>query len=65
MKALALVLAIVFFILAILYWIGKVQLFASHGGPHHLHAILFFVLGILSLLWMRFQSGTPSTASGR
>jgi hypothetical protein len=55
MKALALVLAIAFFAVAVLYWLPN--------GPfgHHLkHGILFAILGILALVWMRFQSSAPA-----
>ena len=55
MKALALVLAIAFFVVAALYWLPN--------GPfgHHLkHGILFAILGILALVWMRFQSSAPA-----
>ena len=56
MKSLALVLAIVFFIIAILYAIGTLQYGAHEPGPHLKHAVLFAILGVLSLVWMRFQS---------
>ena len=63
MKPLALALAVIFFIIAILYGTGVLQYgaheTASHpGGPHLKHAVLFAILGVLSLVWMRFQS-TP------
>ena len=61
MKGLALVLAVAFFILAVLYWTGALQIAVRDpGGPHHKHAILFAGLGILSLIWFRFQSASPS-----
>ncbi len=57
MKPLALVLAVVFFIIAILYLIGVLQVGVSHpGGRHVSHFVLFAVLGVLSLVWMRFQA---------
>ncbi|MBD5655671.1 MAG: hypothetical protein IAI50_10920 [Candidatus Eremiobacteraeota bacterium] len=62
MKAFALVLAVLFFIVALLYWLGYLQLGTSHPGKHLTHGILFAVLGVLSLVWMRFQ---PSPASAR
>jgi hypothetical protein len=63
MKMIAAAVALVFFVLAILYWTGMLQIGASHPGHHHAHAIVFFVLGILALVWMRFQSGaSPSKA---
>jgi len=60
-KALALVLAVVLFIIAILYALGVLQVGSHHGGRHVSHAVLFAVLGILSLIWMRFQA-RPSGA---
>jgi hypothetical protein len=64
MKILAIVLALVFFAIGVLYWIGKAQIGAGHPGPHHVHGALFFVLGLLSLVWARFQacSSCPSEA---
>lgn len=63
MKMLALIVAILCFLLAVLYWLG-VKLVPALGmdGQHHLkHAILFFILGVLSLVWMRFASNTIAT----
>ena len=60
MKAFAVVLAIVFFVIALLYLLGLLQLGTSHPGRHVSHAALFAVLGVLSLVWMRFQTGTAS-----
>jgi ABC-type transport system involved in multi-copper enzyme maturation permease subunit len=59
-KILALALAVVFFIIAVLYLIGILQVGASHPGPHVSHGILFLVLGILSLVWVRFQSNAST-----
>lgn len=56
MKAVALALAIVCFIVAFLYLFGVLQIGASHSGRHVSHFVLFFVLGVLSLVWMRFAS---------
>jgi len=53
--------ALVFFVVGILYWIGTLQIGASRPGHHHVHAIFFFVLGILALVWMRFQSGASTS----
>lgn len=63
MKALSLLLAVAFFVLAALYWTGAVQ-FAVHeaGGPHHKHAVALAVLGILCLIWYRFQTASPTRA---
>jgi hypothetical protein len=60
MKMLAVVIAVVAFVVAGLYWTGWLQIGASHPGPHHTHAILFAVIGLLSLVWFRFQSGARS-----
>jgi hypothetical protein len=65
MKALALVLAIVFLIVAILYWTGALQFATSHPGPHRTHAILFVALAALSLLWLRFQGSGRSGPATR
>jgi hypothetical protein len=57
MKPLALVLAVVFFVIAVLYWTG-------HGIPsgiHAKHGIVAVVLGLLCLVWYRFQSASPAT----
>ena len=62
MKPLAAVLAIVFFIIAILYATGALQIGSSHPGRHLSHAVLFAVLGVLSLVWFRFQSGTSASS---
>ena len=56
MKPLALVLALVFVVIAILYWTG-------HGipsGVHTKHGIVAIVLALLCLVWYRFQSAAPA-----
>jgi hypothetical protein len=58
-KSFPLILAIAFFIIAVLYLLGILQVGASHGGRHVSHFVLFLVLGILSLVWMRFAN-SPS-----
>ncbi len=56
MKALALLLAAVFFVLGLLYGLGMVQWFAHSGeGHHYKHMILLWVLALLCLIWARFQ----------
>lgn len=62
MKAIALLLAIVFFIVAILYGVGVLQIGAHEPGPHVKHAVLFAILGVLSLVWMRFQSNSSAAS---
>lgn len=66
MKALAAILAVVFLILAVLAATGIANVH-SHAlgvdGTHHLkHTVLYVVLGILSLVWMRFQSNSSDIA---
>jgi hypothetical protein len=48
-------LAVIFAILSVLYWVGAIQLFTSVGhGPHHTHAYLFGGLAILTLIGANF-----------
>lgn len=56
MKLVAIVLAVAFFLIAALYATGVLQIGAHEAGPHLKHAVLFAILGVLSLVWMRFQS---------
>ncbi|MFY9780235.1 MAG: hypothetical protein WAJ85_06975 [Candidatus Baltobacteraceae bacterium] len=60
MKALAIILAVIFLALSAVYLI-------PHGplGHHYKHAALFFVLAVLSLVWLRFQPGGASAPSRR
>ena len=69
MKILAIVLAVVFLALAVCAFTGTI-----HGGPkslgldglpHAKHGIAYIVLGVLALIWLRFQSAAPVTASYR
>ena len=63
MKAVSIVLAIAFFVIAALYWTGTLQIAVRDPGmPHHKHAVLFAGLGILCLIWFRFQSASPTRA---
>jgi hypothetical protein len=49
------VLGVVFIIVAALYALGVLQLFASTtSGPHYKHAILFAVLGVASFVAANF-----------
>jgi hypothetical protein len=49
------VLGIVFVIIAVLYALGVLQLFASTtSGPHYKHAILFAVLAVASFVAANF-----------
>ena len=59
MKPLSLVLAVVFFILGILYGLGKINFFTASGGTHehhYSHLIICWFLALLCLIWFRFQS---------
>ncbi len=55
MKIVAIVLAIVFAVVAICYWIGVPPL-----EKHVKHGVLFAILAILALVWLRFQSAQPA-----
>jgi hypothetical protein len=60
LKIVAVVLALVFILAAVIYVVP--------GGPfghHPKHSILFGVLALLSLLWLRFQSAGTSAPSSR
>lgn len=59
MKVLAMVLAIVFFVLGILYGMGTINLFTESGAghTHHVsHLVICWVLALLCLIWARFQA---------
>jgi hypothetical protein len=59
MRAIAIVLAVVFFVLGILYGLGTINLFTQSGAahPHHItHLVILWVLSLLCLIWARFQS---------
>ena len=54
MKQLALILAVVFLVIAVLYWTGHFY----PGGVHTKHGIVAIVLALLCLVWYRFQSAS-------
>jgi len=59
MRAIALVLAAIFFVSGILYGLGTINLFTQSGAahPHHItHLVILWVLALLCLIWARFQS---------
>jgi uncharacterized membrane protein YqjE len=61
-KPLAVLLAVVFFAIGLLYGLGKIQWFTQSGTAHpqHIaHLVVFWVLALLCLIWARFQ-GAPS-----
>jgi hypothetical protein len=58
-RALAVVLAVIFFVLGILYGMGRINLFTQSGTshPNHItHLVILWVLALLCLIWARFQS---------
>ncbi len=64
MKPLALVLAVAFVILAILAFLGSVNLgvhaIGLDGTRHVKHAVLYAILAALSLVWFRFQTNAAA-----
>jgi hypothetical protein len=61
MRVVAIALAIIFFVLGILYGLGKINLFTQSGvqHAHHItHLVVLWVLALLCLIWARFQ-GAP------
>lgn len=64
MKTLALVLGIIFVVLAILAFTGIASFMPALGvdGTHHMkHGIGYLILAILCFVWMRFQTNAPAT----
>jgi hypothetical protein len=59
MKIVALVVALICFALAVGYGSGT----AHTPGPHVKHAVVFAVLGVVALVWMRFQSGASAPSA--
>ena len=63
MKPLALLLAVVFFVLGILYGLGTINWFTKSGTEHshHItHLVLCWILALLALIWYRFQSSAEA-----
>jgi hypothetical protein len=61
MRVVAIALAIIFFVLGILYGMGKINFFTQSGAQHahHItHLVVLWVLALLCLIWARFQ-GAP------
>ena len=59
MRVLALVLAVAFFILGILYWMGTINFLTESGAGHAHHAshlVICWALALLCLIWARFQT---------
>jgi hypothetical protein len=62
-KAIALILALVFFVIGILYWMGTINFFTRSGTGHEhhtTHLIVSWALAFLCLIWARFQSNAPA-----
>ena len=55
------VLAVILFAVAILYWMGSLNVLASSIGPHHKHAAVAAGLGLVSLVAASFSR--PQTAT--
>jgi hypothetical protein len=58
-KAVAVILALVFFVLGLLYGLGKINYFTNSGPEHthHItHLVILWVLALLCLIWARFQT---------
>ena len=67
MKALAIVLTVVFVACAILSIMHPLEpssltnaLGFSNDKPHVKHPFLYFILAVLALIWLRFQSAAPA-----
>jgi accessory gene regulator protein AgrB len=56
MKQLALLLAVVFLIVAVLYWTGHFY----PAGVHAKHGIVSVILALLCLVWYRFQTASST-----
>ncbi|HLQ61350.1 MAG TPA: hypothetical protein VK131_05755 [Candidatus Acidoferrales bacterium] len=56
-------LAVVFAVLAALYWVGALQLFTSASGTHPKHALVMGGLALLSLIAANFVRPRPDLAS--
>jgi len=64
MKVLAVVLGIIFIVLAVLTWTGAARFLPAIGldGVHHVkHTILYAVIAVLCFVWAR-MSATPAGA---
>jgi len=57
MKPIALLLAVAFFVIGLLYGLGILNFFAKAGDLHHIkHLIVCWILALLCLVWSRFLS---------
>jgi hypothetical protein len=58
-RVIAIALAVVFFVLGILYGTGTINYFTESGTAHvhHVtHLVIMWFLALLCLIWARFQS---------
>lgn len=58
MKQLSLVLAVIFVIIGVLYFMGRMPW--PTLGVHARHGIACIILALLCLVWYRFQSASPA-----
>jgi len=59
MRLIALLLAAFFFVVGILYGLGKISFLTESGAghAHHItHLVVAWALALLCLIWARFQS---------
>ena len=63
MKALAIILAIAFFVIGLLYGMGILNILTKSGEAHahHItHLVVFWILALLCLIWLRFQTSSSA-----
>lgn len=67
MKGLAIALVVLFVLLGILSILHPLEtssltsaLGLSNDKPHVKHPVLYFILAVLALIWLRFQSASPA-----
>ncbi len=63
MKGLAIVLAIAFFVIGLLYGLGTINFLTKSGAEHthHIsHLVISWVIALLCMIWYRFQSSPTS-----
>jgi hypothetical protein len=59
LRSIAILLAVIFFVLGILYGAGMINYFTESGAAHahHItHLVVLWFLALLCLIWARFQS---------